>query len=697
MTSKYHFFTDYDLLQPQNSSQAFGPAGNNGTHDEYRLLSLHNASGPVQAYAVSDGVVCAQFDTNNPNLINLVLKPFRQQSLNFIQVAYFIYKGIKADSILNMSHTELDYSSNIRMVQSIKESQDAFNISFDIANNNSPGTTVTVASASSLGLQYTATALSPDTVLDNTPIGHLFFKSSDFQLPIVQSGWSLGKFDENHFGIEIIVESFLPEPTVDRLRYFHGIGNVDTKKVVQLPSTPTQADAFSHLNVKESVLRFMDPAAFYGSLFNMTIHATNSLGSTNKMTGVQLYDSILTHFFNKNKVYIDVRNEHNHSIDYYNNYGKDIEMSLDNNANVISLNYYRSGWPILIVENSEFPSNLTSPAASLILNLPKGDNINPIYRLDSGFLFEGFPNNPKSDSKFIEIGNSNYSQFNDSMELGLANKPNSGLTGVVASYIKIILLRRTNPLYDQFFVQKEEQIIGSSVLELIPLFPIEPNWPIGNFAQSKTTMEAIFVDRFDQTNEIYMGQVGIAFDQNGDVTLYIFPVDKYYSTSFSRRIPLYLQTEKFESENNFLNAVSSKFDFLLHKSTVLENGIAKDGWMFIDQDIISEGTSDNENIFVKSSQDLFFARIISNDYVYLIGLASSTFLPDYRVYIKLSIVDSIKDVNNIFSFNKCEIELIGYVLDQISSKIIRQSIMTGIIIYLVPSTAGDLSNSSILN
>lgn len=58
--SKFHFFTDYDLLNAQTSSQAFGPAGVaniGGTdYDQYRVTSLQTASATPKAYSICDGM-----------------------------------------------------------------------------------------------------------------------------------------------------------------------------------------------------------------------------------------------------------------------------------------------------------------------------------------------------------------------------------------------------------------------------------------------------------------------------------------------------------------------------------------------------------------------------------------------------------------------------------------------------------------
>ena len=51
--ASFYFFTDVDLLQTQNASQAFGPISNTS----FRTTSLHQSSSNANAYAVCDGQV----------------------------------------------------------------------------------------------------------------------------------------------------------------------------------------------------------------------------------------------------------------------------------------------------------------------------------------------------------------------------------------------------------------------------------------------------------------------------------------------------------------------------------------------------------------------------------------------------------------------------------------------------------------
>ncbi len=695
MPNKFHFFTDFDLLSAQTASQAYGPAGNNGTDDEYRVTSLHQTNAQAKAYAVCDGIICAQVDANNSNLLNIILKPMQQPPLNFVPIKYYIYKGIEKSSLINGA--VIDYTSTLKVVQSIKESQDAFNISYDKANNNPVGTTQTIASSNALGIQYTATAASPDTVLDTDSIDVLFYKESDYQLPLVRAGWSIGLFNTTLLGFEVILDSIYYEPILERARYFDGAGAKHTIKVPQLQSTPTQAETFEHWHDKEVILNFMDPAAFYGSMYGITIEATNSSSTKGKKSGNELYDDLLTTFYNRNRTYIDIRNERNHSIDYYNNYGRDIQIAFDDTSSLQTISYYRADWPILIVENNALPTSSTDESVNYFISLPIGDNEYPLTYIVQGYN-DKYPNEIKSDAKYIKVEKDSNSNFSLKLPFAVSNYAQSGTTRQVASLVKFIYLRRKNPFYFGNYSETGVQILNNWGLNnFFLLLENNPLWKTSSTTQCKTYNESIFIETSDLDNQIYMAQIGIALDKNGDVSLYSYPVDKYYSSYFAKKILPQVLSKRYDNFDTFIEGLASDFQLDILTLDITDGGNSSEFVCFTNNLKVLESNTSNQTLDSISINDILIFKFSSANYTSLTTIAQNSFLPSKKVTIGFDIIGYLPDDTNATYVAKYEILLSGYTLDTSTGVISITTINTGVFGYTIMPSPQDLSIHSILS
>lgn len=137
----FFFFTDVDLLNSQTADQAYGPAGTVSGKDRFRVTSVHTATGTPKAYAVCDGVVCIQQDSENANVVNLILKPNQQPSINCSRIKYIIYKGINKESLLDGDNILVNIENDL--TKSILSSWDAY-----ILNSGEP---TSIPSSKSLG------------------------------------------------------------------------------------------------------------------------------------------------------------------------------------------------------------------------------------------------------------------------------------------------------------------------------------------------------------------------------------------------------------------------------------------------------------------------------------------------------------------------------------------------------------------
>lgn len=227
MATKFHFFTNADLLAPQLPSQAFGSAGTVNGADLYRTTSLHTADPSKNvdptAYAVCAGVVCVQeiSNTNYPALVNLVLRPREQPALNFVPIKYIIYKGILRSSLINGN--EVAQASTNQLTQSIWKSQ---------AKKNAAANTHAKPPAEALGVGFTAAA-SPQFA-DDQPIDNFFYQAgAQFQLQPVMGGWRIGQFDRASFGIEILLEGLGFRREISLARKLENL--------ISVPALPAQA------------------------------------------------------------------------------------------------------------------------------------------------------------------------------------------------------------------------------------------------------------------------------------------------------------------------------------------------------------------------------------------------------------------------------------------------------------------------
>ena len=374
--AQFHFFTDIDLLQAQTADQAFGPVAAS-PDTQYRVTSLHLAIGNPKVYAICDGLILVQQDDDDPNNVTLILKPIEQQTINYATIKYFIYRGVLKNSLFN--GTEIAPSSTNDLTQSIWASQEAMNL---VSGE------VETPSINALGIHLSATNASPYQYLNEDELIKAFHQTEDFQLPLVRAGWHIGDFSTtSQFGVEIMVGGLGFEPVFEIVRK-----SQNTIVVPTLPSTPTQAEEFEYFYQKERILNYIDPVAFYGEFYHNGIQAKVNATDTNftKIQGDDLLNLAIEKFHNKNLLYLDIRNEHNNSFNYYKNYNSGFEIAYDS-APLTNHNYQDGhNWPIFPILTNLFIG--TAETGLLTLQLPKGDNGQPIIYLGQGNFKNSYPN-----------------------------------------------------------------------------------------------------------------------------------------------------------------------------------------------------------------------------------------------------------------------------------------------------------------
>jgi hypothetical protein len=394
--SKFFFFTDPALLDSQTATQAFGPAGTLAGKDRFRVTDLHSSSSTdIPAFAVCDGLICAQ--TDDTGTISLVLKPTEQPPFDFPFISYIIYKGLDRNSLLTNGNAgsggtvDTSMASKNKLVDSVQKTW--------LANDN-----LGDPPRECLGLHLTPASSTndyPDLDLskyaDDQPLDGLFYRGdANFQLPLVRGGWPLGTFLSTGFGLEIIIERIAyrsKTALARRLENFIEVVSLDPSVIYSKDDTPY----FTHWHAKEECLNFIDPCTFWGSFFSATLGVWNAVSDKfDFKSSAEIYQTLLRGnyddtgplagaFYNRNRIRFDIRNEHTQSLNYYKNYGDTILVTFDRSARIESevQNYYDTGWPYLTLAKTDYPVGV-GDGADVYFALPIGDNTSPLLFIAAG-------------------------------------------------------------------------------------------------------------------------------------------------------------------------------------------------------------------------------------------------------------------------------------------------------------------------
>ena len=653
-----HFFTNIDLLQPQTQPQAFGAKGSSNGNDIYQVTSKHSAASDATAYAVCGGTVFIQQNNANANLVNLILKPFSQPDFAFPKVKFFIYRGIKKDSLINGSEIA-DRAIN-DLTKSIWESQDAINATLQTTNN---------PPAQALGTDIVAPNYSDATFIEN-----VFYRTdADFQLPQVKEGWSIGTFNATEFGFEIMIESVGFEPALLKVRNSNNVVEVPT-----LSSNPTQPQEFEHWHDKEEILNYIDPCAFWGGHFLYRLRVKSSNGNSENKRGNDLYDDVLVKFYNKNKLYVDIRNEYSFSFNYFKNYGTDIQLAFDNSLPLSATNYYSSGWCLLEIENNSFPTNNTNSNENILrIAMPDGDGDNPLplMYISAGYLSSHYPREPKDKNKMIDLTVDN--GLTNEIKLSVPNRKGLSNTTVVCSYIKLKYCKQLDPEAQTPPVSSGTVIRAASYLDNI-FAPLDMKffWSGDENIKSAIYDDEMYVDAKAIVNTDFIGSVGIAKDVFNYNFIFVPAILRQHRNNRRITEPLSISSETDNTKSDFFANIANQFNSNLRKSQFEFPPNTIDYVEFV---------RSNDTFGISEFQLPDIANSIAGfiidqntDWDNLLTLANSNFIAKYRIYIGVTnIVATIDE----FGFNCKSYDLVlrGYAL--ISGTIQVKEVLTTIKLY----------------
>jgi|SRR5690554_136332 len=675
MADKFYFFTDIDTINSQNINQRFGPVVN-FENSKFELCSYNSSDSNPFAYAVCDGEVFVQEDIDDSNLVNLVLKPRASIAYPFPSIKYFVYRGLLKSSLIDSNGDQVAASSANDLTKLIWDSQKTRNENLDVSLGNPIGTTTDVPSKSALGVNYTSTASSPFTSLGSESIDKVFFNSaSDFQLSMVKGGFHIGNFNSTNYGFQIILDSSSTEFTFDDIR-----SNDTILEVPELTGNATGQDFFYHWHLKELILNYVDPVGFFGNFYNEGVLSKESTEQSFTLKdGESIYIDLLGTFYNKNRVYLDIKGELNHSLNYQRNLGNDLLIAFDNSSSLNLLNYYRSNWPILILEN-DFVQNNNSSINSVRISLPKGNLNNGLVFLTAGKTIDSFPAFLEGVKRFKRVSYDSQSGFSDTeIELAIPNLSGGG-TIPIASYIRLDYVSSNRSNNDLSMVIDQQKMIVSEYDHIFSLNDVEFDWSINsNKTQIRVFNEKFYVERTNRGISNFIANKGVSLDGNGDITFFAFSVEKHVGLAKETR-PILISSGIYNQNLSGLQLLGKSAGFVSVSKQVFYDGAFIEVNML--QPLIKETSDLFPSITNYNLSEFFFLRFSQVEFTNLQSIASdpaNEFISDYPISLKLSLVES-KSTNEDFLTKQYEVILSGYKTDS-NSDLIIQDVDTGIYIY----------------
>ncbi|MDN3548775.1 hypothetical protein [Mucilaginibacter aquaedulcis] len=443
-----HFFTDPAVVT-QSAVQAFGPASPNIFH----TTSSFNITADALAFAICSGVVSVQPQTGNNNLVNLILRPFKQPIIG-INIKYFIYRGLK----------KVDFFNGDKVIQPRAGTSDfvnRINTAFDSYYAANPKLIKPDFLAKFIGFD-------PVNQPDNSPISDLFFKQSEyvtnngnstettqtsFELPMMPAGASLGRFAVGECGLDIVLNYGDYQLPASNDQFVFDLAYArDNDYSIDLTQI---TDAFQRKLTKEQIFQFLDVAAYFG--FHCTDQGTvtvNNNGTKVKKTGQAIYTDVIQNFQTRNNLYLYIQSDRTRSYNFYENYGMsdtdDHSLLWGYTETSLSPSIYSSnGWP-LIIDNAAQSHNETSNR--IYLQLVTDNNVNTMLYGQIGRIENAQSNNFCGADSLKSTGGSTSVSQNLTRTIILTN-PNTGSDGAKLNIASFNILIYQGVVYDYISAQ----------------------------------------------------------------------------------------------------------------------------------------------------------------------------------------------------------------------------------------------------
>lgn len=632
----FFFFTEPSKLNNQTSGQAFGAIDEN----EFRIGNLFTASADAKAFAITDGLILVQ-QIGTSDRYNIILKPSEQPDLNLPKINYLIYKGIKKSSIVD--GTKVAAGTNNDLTRVIHDNAVQW-----YAAEGIPIPSTEPSANTSLGLEYTSTNTDSDfAIQDSDFLDKIFYSSDALTLPFVFGGNYIGDFDSSaDIGLTIIFEKIGFNPTFELARSLS-----DMLTFSPLGGNPTNAEIFRRKHEKENVHNFIDSSAFFGAFVDLGIKVFDGSAFVLKKSN-DLYNDVVEKHFNKNKIYLDIRNESEDSFNYYENYSNTIEWSLDGTTTLTNVDYYRNnGWPLLIIDdstgNSEFDPGNTDK--TIKLTFPRGDNESPlvyyrrVYKEELGF------NLPTGLEQFQSpsILNDKFS-IEDLIPYLINDRASS-------NYYQIKIIKRVileNDENNDFPRQGYSMFKRSYLDNLFPIFDMKIPFTNANYTNLKLYYDSSYIDKVlldsgtlnngvsEYALRDYISSTGIASDAN-NITFMAFPF-KYHINQDNNDDFIPLSGFETTGANPFLIELDNLVSQInLVRSNFLIGGSTQEYLNFVNNDIVNRVQSTNQYSF----DDVIILSITRTEYQTLEQLKQQNFVGPYKVYLGIKNISVLTDDN----------------------------------------------------
>jgi hypothetical protein len=388
-----HFFTEPSLLVAQTAADAFAPQDDN----VYNISSRHLVSAKAKAFACQDAmmIVLPYFDIGaaaiDTALVNIVLKPLASLGIRFSPVRYYIYRGIEKASLI-------DAAGNI--VPEATAGKTEF-----ITKFWTNWTTFATDTGTPLAPPPSPKSFGFDPALADTVLLEEIFNSAfsndtsinELQAIKVSEGEWIGNIlNTTNFEFEIITD-------VDHIDLNLGYMN-KSKQVVDATGhlIDPQFPDLDDIALREKILNYIDPAAFFGMHFSVGVYLASWTGTTKNPSILKkeadLVNDILSKFHNSNVVYLDIRSEKGYSYYYYQNYRVDtfsgvsltaaevLKLMSSSQASFNTMDYIHVVWPLINLNNP--PAGLTAIVGGdrILLKLLVKDNEKPLLFLENPSL-----------------------------------------------------------------------------------------------------------------------------------------------------------------------------------------------------------------------------------------------------------------------------------------------------------------------
>jgi len=604
----YYFFTEPEKLlvaQPQNN--AYGPINEN----EFSLTNLFNASSTTKAFALTSGNILVQQTTANSDLVNIVLKPHEQPDLDLPKLNYVIYKGVLKSSIIDTVGAIANRANN-DLTSKIWQSFDLQKAAFDDSNSTFPDSP---QAKDVLGFDYSTSGTGTLLASNDTPLDTAFY-SDDKTLFFVSGGDYIGDFQSIEFGITISLEKLGYSESFKLAREVNSKLSFST-----LAPAVTDADIFQRRHDKEAALSFIDSAAFFGAFIKQGINTYIGTGFT-LLSGQELYDNVISKHYNKNRVYFDFRNEYHDSINYYKNFGDSFQWSLDNTDTLLPVDYYRNGWPLLVLDNTEIA--VTNIDKIVKLSLPITANANTLVYLKRFFRQDiGLDDLPEGSDKFVgleeDVNETGFAKLTYDLIL-----PKHG-TSIVSNYFQLKYLTRIAEVADT-----TPLVFKISYLDnLFPIFdmniPFKQNTEKSYF---KLFYDNSYIDKNLINVSDFTTNIGIAKDSQL-TTFMAFPNN--YNDNAQQNTDNTIPVSGMEGASGslFLNQLVQNANAVqMVKGNLLIGGVTRDYLKFGTNDAVTQQINSNYTF-----DDVVLITLTNDQFSTIKALKQTEFPNNFKVYL----------------------------------------------------------------